>query len=100
MKIEHTESLLLGKIPFISLRSTGLFINLIVLFLCRELKAARVAQAFPKDPSLERTRVQESGIGLRHQNTKKRLVGGKNTRSFSFTASGYRGPGYASHSTN
>ncbi|KAM3832985.1 wee1-like protein kinase 2 [Vipera latastei] len=66
----------------------------------RELRAARVAQAFLKDPSLERTRVQESGIGLRHQNTKKRLVGGKNTRSFSFTASGYRGPGYASHSNN
>ncbi|KAG8138294.1 hypothetical protein E2320_004197 [Naja naja] len=66
----------------------------------RELRAARVAQAFQKDPSLDRTRAQESGISLRHQNTKKRLVGGKNTRSFSFTASGYRGPGYASHSNN
>ncbi|XP_003220919.1 wee1-like protein kinase 2 isoform X2 [Anolis carolinensis] len=61
----------------------------------RELKAARLAQTFKKEQAIKRdltlecARPQESGTNSRLKNNKKRLVGGKNARSFSFTASGY-----------
>ncbi|XP_061494743.1 wee1-like protein kinase 2 [Rhineura floridana] len=55
----------------------------------RELRAARLAQSIKKDRFLECVRPKESGANSKHQNSKKRLVGGKNARSFSFTAGGY-----------
>ncbi|XP_062991121.1 wee1-like protein kinase 2 [Elgaria multicarinata webbii] len=55
----------------------------------RELRAARLAQTFRKNPSLECARLRESGFSAKHQNSKKRLVGGKNARSFSFTSGAY-----------
>ncbi|KAH0617023.1 hypothetical protein JD844_028590 [Phrynosoma platyrhinos] len=60
-----------------------------------ELRAARLAQTFKKDQamkkdlSLECARPQETGANSKLKNNKKRLVGGKNARSFSFTAGGY-----------
>ncbi|XP_044297153.1 wee1-like protein kinase 2 [Varanus komodoensis] len=55
----------------------------------RELRAARLAQTFKKDLSLECAQFRPSGFSAKHQNSKKRLVGGKNARSFSFTSGGY-----------
>ncbi|CAI5786260.1 kinase 2 [Podarcis lilfordi] len=57
-----------------------------IAMLERELRAARLAQSFKKDKFLECARPQESGANSKHPNSKKRLVGGKNARSFSFTA--------------
>nr|XP_056703230.1 wee1-like protein kinase 2 [Euleptes europaea] len=55
----------------------------------RELRAIRLAQTFRKDPSLERDKAGTSGANSKPQSGKKRLVGGKNARSFSYTCSGY-----------
>ncbi|XP_054844909.1 wee1-like protein kinase 2 [Eublepharis macularius] len=55
----------------------------------RELRAIRFAQTFRKDPSLEPTKPEASGAGSKHQSGKKRLVGGKSARSFSYTCGGY-----------
>ncbi|XP_053110507.1 wee1-like protein kinase 2 isoform X4 [Hemicordylus capensis] len=64
----------------------------------KELKAARLAQTFRRDPSLQCARPLESGAkqrkgpheaGAKQQNSKKRLVGGKAPRSFSYTCGGY-----------
>ncbi|XP_066490549.1 wee1-like protein kinase 2 [Tiliqua scincoides] len=49
----------------------------------RELRAARLAQTFKKAPSLE-----SAGAKPKHQSNKKRLVGGKNARSLSYTCGG------------
>ncbi|XP_042326146.1 wee1-like protein kinase 2 isoform X2 [Sceloporus undulatus] len=61
----------------------------------RELRAARLAQTFKKDQAIKKdlslgcARPQETGANSKLKNNKKRLVGGKNARSFSFTAGGY-----------
>ncbi|KAJ6660038.1 hypothetical protein lerEdw1_018236, partial [Lerista edwardsae] len=54
----------------------------------RELRAARLAQTFKKAPSLESDRPQ-TGAKSKQQSGKKRLVGGKNTRSLSYTCGGH-----------
>lgn len=54
-----------------------------LLFPCRELKAARLAQTLMKDQPLGNANLQESETSPKKNN--KRLVGGKNCRSFSFT---------------
>ncbi|CAM4452873.1 unnamed protein product [Lepidochelys olivacea] len=53
----------------------------------RELRAARLAQTFRKDQSLGCARLESETSSK--QNCNKRLVGGKNSRSFSFTWGGY-----------
>uniref|UniRef100_A0ABM5GEG7 Wee1-like protein kinase n=2 Tax=Pogona vitticeps TaxID=103695 RepID=A0ABM5GEG7_9SAUR len=54
----------------------------------RELRAARLAQTFKQDQFLECVRPQGSGTHSKQKNSKKHLVGGKSTRSFSFTSTG------------
>ncbi|XP_060101666.1 wee1-like protein kinase 2 isoform X1 [Heteronotia binoei] len=54
----------------------------------RELRAIRLAQTFRKDPSLERDKAGASGANSKQQSSKKRLVGGKSARSFSYTCGG------------
>lgn len=49
---------------------------------CRELKAARLAQTLMKDQPLGSAKLPESETSKQNS---KRLVGGKNCRSFSFT---------------
>ncbi|XP_019370977.1 PREDICTED: wee1-like protein kinase 2 isoform X2 [Gavialis gangeticus] len=53
----------------------------------RELRAARLAQTFRKEQSLGCARLKECETASREKN--KRLVGGKNCRSLSFTWGGY-----------
>ncbi|XP_077195995.1 wee1-like protein kinase 2 isoform X2 [Paroedura picta] len=55
----------------------------------RELRAIRLATTFRKDPSLDRDTAGASGAHSKQQSSKKRLVGGKSGRSFSYTCGGY-----------